>query len=94
VGKALIIIKPSLRGYHVQMVYKDKAKQRENHKKYMRKWSKTAIEKHKHNIRLQSQRIYGKVPKGYQRHHLNYDSPHNFILIPIREHIKIHRIQT
>ena len=60
-------------------------------KKYMKDYSKRPEERAKKIIRMQSQRIYGKVPKGYERHHINYDSPHNFILIPIKVHKEIHK---
>ena len=60
------------------------------HKKYMKNYSKKENVKIKSRVRLQTQRVYGKVPKGYERHHINYDGPHNFILIPIQKHKKLH----
>ena len=60
------------------------------HSKYMKTYPTTESGRIKKRVRLQTQRIYGKVPKGYERHHLNYDCPHNFILVPIKEHRKIH----
>jgi len=60
------------------------------HKEYQKTYSKKPSEKAKKVVRMQSQRIYGKVPEGYERHHINYDSPHNFILIPIKVHKEIH----
>jgi uncharacterized protein YaaR (DUF327 family) len=65
-------------------------KYKEYHKKYMKDYIKNPEEKKKQSIRAKTFRIYGKVPKGYHRHHLNYDSPHNFILIPFEEHKKLH----
>lgn len=59
-------------------------------KEYMREYSKRPDVRTKKKIRLQTQRIYGKVPKGYERHHIDYDSPYHFILIPIKEHKKLH----
>ena len=64
----------------------------EYHKEYMKKYSKREEVKHKQNVRRMTYYYYGKVPKGYHRHHLDYDSPHNFILIPIKKHGEIHRI--
>ena len=70
--------------------YHERPEVKEKFKEYMKKYSKKPAERHKKIIRMQSQRIYGKVPKGYERHHINYDSPHNFILIPIGLHKRIH----
>jgi len=82
--------------------YNKRPEVKEKFKEYMKKYSKKPAERHKKIIRMQSQRIYGKiirmqsqriygkVPKGYERHHINYDSPHNFILIPIGLHKRIH----
>lgn len=44
----------------------------------------------KNHIRARTFQIYGAPPKGYERHHLNYNSPHNFILVPRAEHRKLH----
>ena len=62
----------------------------EKFKRYMKAYLKNPDERIKQKVRLKSQRIYGKVPKGYERHHINYDSPHNFILISIKVHKRIH----
>jgi len=70
--------------------YNDRPKVKKNFKEYMKTYSKKPTERAKKRIRMQSQRIYGKVPEGYERHHINYDSPHNFILIPIGFHKEIH----
>ena len=69
----------------------DKNKAREYHNNYMRVYSKKEEVKIKQRIRRMTKYYYGKTPKGYHRHHINYDSPHNFILIPIKKHGKIHR---
>ena len=74
------------------MPWKDKTKWKEWFKGYMREYAKRphVIVKRK-KIRRLTQYYYGKVPKGYERHHINYDSPHNFILIPIKEHKILHK---
>jgi len=46
--------------------------------------------KRKHYIRSRTNKKYGKTPKGYEKHHLDYDSPDNFIILPIEEHREIH----
>ena len=63
---------------------------KKQHNDYMKEYSKREYVRLKQNIRIKTQRIYGEVPKGYERHHLNYDSPHNFILLPIKEHKILH----
>lgn len=73
------------------MPYKNKEDAKENHKEYMREYSKRDYEIVKRKIRRLTKYYYGKTPKGYERHHINYDSPHNFILVPIKEHVKIHK---
>ena len=73
------------------MPYKNKEDRRNHLREYMREYSKRPYEIAKRKIRRLTQYYYGKVPKGYERHHLNYDSPHNFILIPIKEHRKLHK---
>ena len=63
----------------------------EHHKKFMKEYIKRPEERKKQYIRYKTFKIYGKVPNGYERHHINYDSPHNFILIPIKEHLNFHK---
>jgi len=70
--------------------YNSKSEVKLYQREYQKKYSKKPSERAKKIIRMQSQRIYGKVPEGYERHHINYDSPHNFILIPLQEHKEIH----
>ncbi len=70
--------------------YRKRPEVKERFNKYMKKYSKKPSERAKKLIRMQSQRIYGKIPIGYERHHIDYDSPHNFILIPMKYHKKIH----
>lgn len=60
------------------------------HAKYMIEYSKKPNEIIKKRIRRMSQYYYGKVSQGFERHHLDYDSPHNFILVSIKEHKEIH----
>jgi len=67
-------------------------KRKEWTRKYSKERLKDPIEKLKHSIRSRTNKMYGNVPKGYERHHLNYDSPHNFILVPRLEHKKIHTL--
>ena len=77
--------------YYNKMPFKNKEKRREYFNGYMREYSKKPSERIKQRVRLQTSRIYGKTPEGYERHHINYDSPHNFILIPIKKHREIHK---
>jgi len=70
--------------------YNNRPEVKKKFMEYMRDYSKRPTERAKKIIRMNSQRIYGKVPKGYERHHIDYDSPHNFILIPLKFHKKIH----
>ncbi len=60
-------------------------------KNYKKNYCKRPKEIIKKRIRRMTQYYYGKVPRGYNRHHLDYDTPHSFILIPIKEHYKKHR---
>lgn len=74
---------------------KDKRRRaRENRKLWTKNYNKkrlnNPLEKLRHNIRVRTRKIYGRVPSGYQRHHLDYLSPHNFILVTIVEHRQIH----
>ena len=70
--------------------YNKRPEVKKSFKKYMKTYSKKPSVRVKKIIRMQSQRIYGKVPEGYERHHINYNSPHNFILIPRGFHKEIH----
>lgn len=64
---------------------------KEYHKKYMKDYVKKSHVKIKKNIRRMTQYYHGKVPKGFERHHLDYNSPNNFILVPKSEHkLKYH----
>lgn len=58
---------------------------------YMRAYAKDPEVIKKRKIRRMTMYYYGKVPKGYHRHHLDYDTPHNFILIKAEEHGLKHR---
>ena len=63
------------------------------HNEYSKIYVKRPCEVIKHRVRNQSQKIYGKVIKGYERHHTDYNSPHNFIVIPMKEHKEIHKLR-
>jgi len=61
-------------------------------REYIKKRLQIPEEKKKHYIRTRTLKKYGKTPKGYQKHHLDYDSPDNFIVMPIHNHKLIHQL--
>jgi hypothetical protein len=72
--------------------YKQSEKGKKAIQKYKINYKNNPLSYNKTKIRDETYRIYGKVPVGYERHHLNYDSPHNFILVPKIEHQNIHKL--
>ena len=59
-------------------------------KKYIKERMKNPEVRKKHHIRSRTNKKYGKTPKGYEKHHLDYESPDDFIIIPIELHKLIH----
>jgi len=79
----------------------DKIKQKEIRRrqkprriKYMNEYSKKYVKsgeaKLKHEIRSRTNKKYGNTPKGYEKHHLDYNNPNNFVLVPLEKHKLIH----
>ena len=60
-------------------------------REYMKEYSKREYQLNKKRIRRMTHYYYGIVPSGYHRHHINYDSPHDFVLITTKEHGIINR---
>ena len=75
----------------------DRRRKRTERIKYMNEYSKKYVKsgeaKLKHEIRSRTNKKYGKTPKGYEKHHLDYNSPDNFVLKSISEHKSIHKIK-
>lgn len=84
--------RPDIKTRHKKYMkeYNNRPEVKEKFKKYMRNYFKGLTQRKKNVVRMQSQRIYGKVEDGYERHHIDYDSPHNFVLMKIKSHKKIH----
>lgn len=85
---------------HPERIKEKEARRRKKpeHIAYMKEYKKSYIQRpevrYKHRIRVRSNEKYGKTPVGYQKHHLSYDTPDNFIIVPIETHIQIHKCKT
>lgn len=93
-----------IRGYeqkyrenHLEKIKEKEARRRKRPEriKYMNNYSKQYVKlgeaKLKHQMRARTNKKYGKTPKGYEKHHLDYETPDNFILVSIKEHKLIHK---